>query len=199
MKKIFIPLGISIVIYLLCAGCTPKPAPKYETQIPEDTDTSATSLIFGNHKEGPAGDEKIEFIGTDPDELLSKWSDIGEDSKQLRFSLQADEEGLLLDIYTWYISGVTLDHPGTYKMEMEAGSYAVHGFGGMGLTRMDMQVYALKSETEKNYLDSSIDKAITPLCEFTLENPETVWIEVSPIRFEKDATMAHFCWIIYSQ
>ena len=191
MKRISILSLISFLMVFAVMSCT------QPSQDPDD-EVDGQKSAANDDDEVLIESQLFEAEGIDPDEMLFQWGQLGENSDILRSEIQTDEEGLLLEIFRWRIAEIVDDYEEPYKLELPDGDYSIHGFGGQNLERLTMSIGTQDNVTlEMNYLDSSLDEGVTPLLEFTLEEPQEVMVEVNPTQFRGNTERAFYCWMIY--
>ena len=145
----------------------------------------------------PVSVEPVDISGANPRELISKWAELGENDQRLRYWMQEDLEGILIDLKEWHIERISSGETKTCDLELDADMYDIRGFGGRGLANLDMTIYYGNSPSDDNLLDIDDKDDSIPMLYFKLIDTMSLTLEVEAVEFEEGYDDAYFCWYVY--
>jgi len=158
------------------------------------TNQNQTPPRTENEVEEPVVAEAIDIAGTDVDELIDQWVEVGEDEDFLQTRLDPGNETEHKPTIMWHIAEIAAGNMDEYEVDLEAGEYWFQGIGGSGIEKLDFYVYEEEAE-EALAMDDAEDNF--PMVYFDLLDDQTVTFKVDPAVFEGDRESGLYCWYLY--
>jgi hypothetical protein len=191
-NRILVP-GIGLLFLFIFSACGGGGTPRPASTTPAGTSASTSS---SQHQPATASSDN-DFNGTDTRGFLAKWQEVGGDREVIQTALD-ELTNIETSIMEWHVSKIAQPtEQDEFTMNLDRGAYIIRGFGGTGISDLDMKVFGKENADEP--LDADELPDTVPVLTVRLDQPDEVNIVVKPFEYTEGATSAWYAWFIYKE